>query len=233
MMCFKHYLILTIFRTLPLEKKKYTDEELKQYIDSYLTNRYIELFKNLILDYEPNEIIPSDSFSDLIKYKYNMSTFELSSIKKMVNAEIANDSQKGIYFKLKSLKDYVNEKNRSLQQSISLIEKYHETIGSDHKATLFHIYVYLSFDISAATDNYAFANLLSYTVSKNMNIREKTIYDVPYRFGRRTSQYTSNKIKKSWVEKSTSRGIVLEKRKPTFHYMNNSMRQIHERNNKQ
>lgn len=169
---------------------------------------------------------------NLQKY-FDVITFELASIKKMVKSEVASDTQKGIYFKLKSIKDYVNEKNKRLQESIATIELYHESIGSDQRAALFHIYTYLVFDISAATDNYAFANLLSYTVSKNMNIREKTIYDVPYRFGRRTSQYTSNKIKKSWVQKSTSRGMVLEKRKPTFHYMNNSMRKIHELNNKQ
>lgn len=215
------------------EKKKYTDEELKQYIDSYLKNRYIEFFKNLILDYEPNEIIPSDSFADLIKYKYNLSTFELASIKKMVKSEVASDTQKGIYFKLKSIKDYVNEKNRSLQQSISLIEKYHETIGSDHRAILFHVYAYLVFDISAAADDYSFSNLLSYTVSKNMKIREETIYKVPYRFSRKTSRFTSNKVKKSWVEKLTSFGVKLEKRKPTLHFMNKTAREIHERNNKQ
>lgn len=199
--------------------KKYTTDELKQYIRTYLINRYIEFFKNLIVNYEPNHIIPGDAFDDLVRYKYQMSTLDLITIKNAIDHGKATDDQRALYFKLQRIKDYTLEQNASIQKSIKLIEDYHIKIGTPLGGILFHIYAYLTFDISAATDNYDFANIISYMYTHDHNTRQVIVEKIPHRRFRKTSQLKNNQIKKRWVHKAIDSGMILDKREITHHWL--------------
>lgn len=199
--------------------KKYTTDELKQYIRTYLINRYIEFFKNLIVNYEPNHIIPGDAFDDLVRYKYQMSTLDLVTIKKQIDHGKATDDQRALYFKLQRIKDYTLEQNASIQKSIKLIEDYHEKIGTPFGGILFHIYAYLVFDISAATDNYNFADIVSYMYTHDQDTRQRVVDKIPHRRFRKTSQLKNNQIKKRWVKKAIDSGMILDKRQITHHWL--------------
>lgn len=197
----------------------YTTEELKQYIRTHLKNRYIEFFKNLILGYEPNEIIPVDAFEDMLKYKYPISPLDLVYIKRRIDSGSVTDQDRALYYKLKNIKEYTLDYNKSLQQSIKLIEDYHNKIDTPLGGILFHIYAYLVFDISAASDSYHFANMLSYMYTNDQKIRYDTVEEIPYRGVKRTSRITSNKIKKRWLQKAKDSGMIFERRKPTLHWL--------------
>lgn len=200
----------------------YTTEELKQYIRTHLKNRYIEFFKNLILGYEPNEIIPVDAFEDMLKYKYPISPLDLVYIKRRIDSGSVTDQDRALYYKLKNIKEYTLDYNKSLQQSIKLIEDYHNKIDTPIGGILFHIYAYLVFDISAASDSYHFANMLSYMYTNDQKVRNDTVEQIPYRRFKKTSRITSNKIKKRWVEKAKLSGMILDKRTVTKHWVSKS-----------
>lgn len=206
--------------------KKYTTDELKQYMRTYLCNRYIEFFKNLIFNYEPNHIIPGDAFDDMVKYKYQMSTLDLVTIKNQIDQGKATDDQRALYFKLQRIKDYTLEQNASIQKSIKLIEDYHEKIGTPFGGIIFHIYAYLVFDISAASDSYHFGNIISYMYTHDQKIRNDTVETIPFRRSRITSRLTSNKIKKRWVQKATDSGMTLDKREITHHWLRKSLQSM-------
>lgn len=198
--------------------KNHTTEQLKQYVKTYLTNRYIEFFKNLIFNFEPNDIIPIEAFEDMVKHKYHMSTLDLVYIKRRIDDGSVTDQDRALYFKLDNIKDYTFDQNDSIQKSIKLIEDYHEKIGTPLGGILFHIYAYLVFDISAASDSYHFGNIISYMYTHDEQIRNNTIDKVAFRRFRKTSRLTNNKIKKRWVQKSIDSGIILDKRKITKHW---------------
>lgn len=199
--------------------KNYSTDELEKYVSSYIRNRYIEFFKNLIVNYEPNHIIPGDAFDDMVKYKYRMSTLDLVTIKNQIDRGTATSDQRALFYKLKHIKDTAMEYNKSIQRSIQLIEDHHTKIGTPFGGILFHIYAYLVFDISAATDNYDFANIISYMYTHDQNTRKEIVEKIPYRSSRKTSRLTSNKIKKRWVEKAIASGMILDKRKLTIHWL--------------
>lgn len=198
--------------------KNYTTEELKQYVKTHLTNRYIEFFKNLIFNFEPNDIIPIDAFTDMVRYKYQMSTLDLVYIKRRIDNGSVTDEDRALYFKIDNIKGYTLEQNDSIQKSIKLIENYHEKIGTPLGGILFHIYAYLVFDISAASDSYHFGNIISFMYTHDEQLRNNTIDTVPFRRFRKTSRLTSNKIKKRWLQKAIDSGIILDKRKITMHW---------------
>jgi predicted PurR-regulated permease PerM len=154
----------------------------------------------------------------MLKYKYPITPLDLVFIKRRIDEGSVTDKDRAIYFKLDHIKEYAFDSNKSIQQSIKLIEDYHTKIESPLGAVLFHIYTYLVFDISAASDSYHFANMLSYMYTHDEQIRNETIEQIPYRRFRKTSRLTSNKIKKRWVQKSIDSGIILDKRKITKHW---------------
>lgn len=198
--------------------KNYTTEELKQYVKTYLKNRYIEFFKNLMFNYEPNNIIPIEAFEDMVKYKYQMSTLDIVYIKRRIDKDKTTEQERALYFKLQLIKDYTIEQNDSIQKSIKLIENYHEKIGTPLGGILFHIYAYLVFDISAASDSYHFGNIISYMYTHDQKIRNETVETVPFRRFRKTSRLNNNKIKKRWVQKAIDSGMILDERKITNHW---------------
>lgn len=198
--------------------KNYTTEELKEYVKTYLKNRYIEFFKNLIFNFEPNNIIPIEAFEDMVKYKYQMSTLDLVYIKRRIDEDKTTEQERALYYKLEHIKDYTIDYNKSLQQSIKLIEDYHEKIGTPLGGIFFHIYAYLVFDISAASDSYHFGNIISYMYTHDQKIRNETVETVPFRRFRKTSRLNNNKIKKRWVQKAIDSGMILDERKITNHW---------------
>lgn len=107
--------------------KKYTTDELKQYMRTYLRNRYTEFFKNLIFNYEPNHIIPGDAFDDMVKYKYQMSTLDLVTIKNQIDRGTATNDQRALYYKLDQIKDYTLDQNVDFTRSFQPFHKHVST----------------------------------------------------------------------------------------------------------
>lgn len=171
-----------------------------------------------MFNYEPNNIIPIEAFEDMVKYKYQMSTLDIVYIKRRIDKDKTTEQERALYFKLQLIKDYTIEQNDSIQKSIKLIENYHEKIGTPLGGILFHIYAYLVFDISAASDSYHFGNIISYMYTHDQKIRNETVETVPFRRFRKTSRLNNNKIKKRWVQKAIDSGMILDERKITNHW---------------
>lgn len=227
---FKYFLINSRLIWLIIKKGYKVENDNKKaehenYIRTYIKNRYIEFFKHLLLKYEPNEILPLESVTDLVKYKFGKSQFDIHNIRSRMIAKEEPDNKKiGMWQRTEHLKEVASNYNSNLQKGIKSIEDYHTKIGTPLHGILFHIYLYLVYDITAASDSYTFADILSFSYTNNQDIRAKAIERVPYRGSRKTSRITNNKIKSSWMEKTKKSGMILEKRKPTLHWMPKSLR---------
>jgi len=189
--------------------------QIMQYTQTWVTNRYVDFFRLMLLGFEPKEVNPTAIVNILLQNRYKITGIEYRRIKIAIHQKRASYKQKVLYFLLEDAKQEALRISKNLNNNIENIYRYHYEIGTPFNAILFHIYSFIKFGIKNKSSEHEFGELLNFLFTKNEELRNDLLNKDPqyYSTSYKSAKYNANKSKQNWLDRAVIYGHTIEKRK--------------------